>query len=99
MSDGDKLDDKDDEDDDETEYGPVLDGQDFVQEEYDLKLLLEATITRINHQSIVKYADKDAQQLHNQFSDEFLFFTQSLRQVFDQHSMVLNQIIQEKLSP
>ena len=68
----------------EMDDGPMLDGQDFIQEEYDLKLLLEATITRIDQKSMLRYAGKNVERLGNQFSDEFLFFTGNLRKIFDQ---------------
>lgn len=77
--------------------GPVLDGQDFIQEEYDLRLLLQATITRIDHKSMLKYASKKAAQSGNQFSDEFSFFTDTLRKVCSQRSPILDQILNQKL--
>ena len=79
----------------EMDDGPVLDGQEFIQEEYDLKLLLEATITRIDHRSMLKHASKSIALSGNPFSDEFIFFTDNLRKIFNQQSTILDQIIKQ----
>ena len=81
----------------EMDDGPVLDGHDFIQEEYDLKLLLEATITRIDHKSILKHASSEVALSSNPFSDEFIFFTDNLRKIFNQQSTILDHIIKQKL--
>ena len=79
MSEGEE--DKEEEMDDE----PLLDSQDFIQEEYDLKLLLQTTITRIDHKSMLKYAGKNASQSGSDlFKDEFTFFTDTLRKICSQ---------------
>ena len=89
MSDG-----EEDKDEEEMDDEPVLDGQDFIQEEYDLKLLISAIISRIDHKTILKYTkNSNGGEVNNEFVDEFTFFSDNLRQIFNQKSAVLDEII------
>ena len=79
--------------------------QDFIQEEYDLKLLVqEGLITRIDHESILRHFKTDSKRppftnIQNEFEDEFLYFNQHIRQVFNQNSQSFNDMIENKLEP
>lgn len=79
--------------------------QDFIQEEYDLKLLVqEGLITRIDHQSILRHFQTDSKRppftnIQNEFEDEFLYFNSHIRQVFNQNSQSFNDMVENKLEP
>jgi hypothetical protein len=93
MSDG-----EEDKDEEEMDDEPVLDSQEFIQEEYDLKLLISVIISRIDHKTILKYTENsNSGEVNNEFTDEFTFFTDNLRQIFNQKSAVLDEIIRQKL--
>ena len=96
------MSDEDEDRDEDGEDEAVLDSQDFIQEEYDLKLLISVIVTRIDHKSIIKYLQKPDDlhlQEQNRYKDEYQFFTENFRAIFNQRSLVLDDIIRNKLQP
>ena len=60
---------------------------------------MTALITRIDHKSILKYTKNNSAETNSPFTDEFAFFTDNLRKIFNQKSAVLDEIIRQKLQP
>ena len=95
--DSDQMSDGEEDQEEEMDDGPLFDGQDFIQEEYDFKLLVTALVTRVYHKSIMKYTKNAGNDASSVFLDEFSFFTDNLRKMFNQKSAVLDEIIKQKL--
>lgn len=96
--DSDQMSDGEEDREEEMDDGPLFDGQDFIQEEYDFKLLVTAIVSRVYHKSIAKYTKNTGINADsNPFLDEFSFFTDNLRKIFNQKSVVLDEIIRQKL--
>jgi len=54
--------------------------KDFFQEEYDLRMLIQNVLTRIDMQTVLKHAPGWTNE--NKYADEFLYFSNKLRDVF-----------------
>ncbi len=62
---------------------PVTGSQDFIQEEYDLRLLLSNVLTRTNQNLYFKKYFENGNDVHLlEFQDEFKYFTESVRNIF-----------------